>query len=188
MGSRGSIVYLLGREEVQQELKLNEEQLAKVNELSEAAREQFGALRDIEDRQARTAKMTELTQQLDQKAREQLRDVLEQAQMRRLSQIRMQVRSAVENLSSEWIARRLELTDEQKEKLAEIGKEMQAKSSELRAAMRDESQRSDAYQKLREVREAADAQAMGVLTAEQKESYQARKGEKFELPSRRGPR
>ena len=188
MGSRGSIVYLLGREEVQKELKLNEEQLAKVNELSEGAREEFGALRDIEDRQERMAKMTELTQQLDQKAREQLRDVLEQEQMRRLSQIRMQVRSAVDNLSSEWIARRLELTDEQKEKLAKISKETQAKTLDLMAAMRDEAQRSDAFQKLRELREDADQQAMGVLTAEQKESYEARKGEKFELPSRRGPR
>ena len=188
MGSRGSIVYLLGREEVQKELKLNEEQLAKVNELSEAAREEFSALRDIEDRQERTAKMAELTEKLDRNAREQLRDVLEREQMRRLSQIRMQVSSVVDNLSSTWIARRLELTDEQKENLAKISKEMQAKSSELRAAMRDEAQRSDAFQKLRELREDADKQAMDILTAEQKESYEARKGEKFELPSRRGPR
>ncbi len=77
---------------------------------------------------------------------------------------------------------------EQKEKLAEISKEVQAKISELRAAMRDEAQRSDAFQKLRELREAADTQAMGVLTAEQKESYEARKGGKFELPPRRGLR
>ena len=188
MGSRGSIVYLLGREEVQKELKLNEEQLAKINELSEGAREEFNALRDIEDRQERTAKMVELTEKLDQKAREQLRDVLEREQMRRLSQIRMQVSSAVDNLSNAWIARRLELTDEQKEKLATISKEMQAKSSELRAAMRDEAQRSDAFQKFRELREDADKQAMGILTAEQKESYEERKGEKFELQSRRGPR
>ena len=54
--------------------------------------------------------------------------------------------------------------------------------------MRDEAQRSDAFQKWRELREAADTQAVGVLTAEQKESYEASKGEEFELPSRRGPR
>ena len=188
MGSRGSIVYLLGREEVQKELKLNEEQLARVNKLSEGAREEFAALRDIEDRQERTAKMTELTEQLDKKAREQLRDVLEREQMMRLFQIRMQVNSAVDNLSIQFLARRLELTDEQKETLANISKEMEAKRSELRAAMRDESQRSDAFQKFRELRDAADEQAVGVLTAEQKASYDEMKGEKFERPSRRGPR
>jgi hypothetical protein len=145
-------------------------------------------VRDIEDRQERTAKMAELTEKLDRKAREQLRDVLEREQMRRLFQIRMQVSSDVDNLSNTWIARRLELTDEQKEKLAEISKELQAKSSELRAVMQDEAQRSDVFQKLRELREAADTRAVGVLTAKQKESYEASKGEEFELPSRRGPR
>ena len=148
----------------------------------------FAALRDIEDRQERTAKMTELSQQLEEKARGQLRDVLEREQMRRLFQIRMQVSSAVENLSNEFLARRLEVTDPQKEKLAQISQEMETKSSELRAAMRDETQRADAFQKFRQLRDDMNEQALGVLTAEQMASYEQMQGEKIELQFRRGRR
>jgi Spy/CpxP family protein refolding chaperone len=100
----------------------------------------------------------------------------------------MQVTSAVENLNNEFLARRLELADEQKKKLAKISKDMEAKRSELRAAMRDQDQRAEAFQKFRQVRGDADKQALAVLTPEQKDNYEEMKGEKIELEFRRGPR
>jgi hypothetical protein len=134
--------------------------------------------------------MNELNSQLDRKAREQLRDVLQREQMRRLYQIRLQVRPVVESLGNERLANRLELTDEQKKKLADIDKEMQAKQTELFGAMRDadQQQRGQVFQKMRQLRTDTDEKALGVLTAEQKKSFEEMQGEKIELQMRRRPR
>ena len=151
---RDSLVGLLGIEEVQKAMKLTKEQTAEVNEIVEKLRaemrEQFGALREIEDRTEQRAKMTELSDKMDDKVREQLRDVVEREQVMRLYQIRMQVRSVLESLANRYVARRLELTDEQKSKVEAIDKEMQAKRSELYGKMRDASneQRSEVFQKM----------------------------------------
>jgi Spy/CpxP family protein refolding chaperone len=192
--SRGSLLGLLRLEQVQKEMNLNEEQTAKVQQLVEKLgaemREQFTALREIEDRDQRRAKMTELGDQFDDKVREQLRDVVEREQMTRLYQIRMQVRPVVDSLANRYVARRLELTDEQKKKLAEINEESQAKRSELFAGMREASdeQRSEAFQKMRKIRAEADEKALAVLTAEQKQAFEEMKGKKIELEMGRGRR
>ena len=192
--SRGSLLGLLRLEQVQKEMKLSEEQTAKVKEVVEKLgtemREQYTALREIEDRQQRTEKTTALSDEFDGKVREQLRDVVEREQIMRLYQIRMQVRPAADSLANRYVAGRLELTDEQKQKLAEIAKESQAKQSEVYATMRDatDEQRSEAYQKLGKLRSDMDEKALGVLTAEQKKSFEEMKGEKIELEMRRGRR
>ena len=192
--SRGSLLSLVRREQVQKELKLSEEQVAKVKkvgeELTAQMREQYTALREIEDREKRRAKMTELTDQFDRKAREQLRDVLAREQMMRLYQIRTQVRAVVESLGNTYVARRLNLTEEQKKKVAQINKDMLAKRSELFSGMRNASQeqRTEAIQKLRKVRSDADKEALAVLTAEQSKAFQEMQGEKIELEMQRGRR
>jgi len=192
--SRGSLLSLLRLEQVQKELRLSEEQAAKVNkvteELTAEMRKQYTTLREVEDRDQRRAKMTELADQFDGKVREQLRDVLAGEQMTRLYQIRAQVRAVVESLGSTYVAGRLKLTDEQKEKVARINKDMQAKRSELFAAMRDatQEQRAEAIEKLRKIRSDADKEALAVLTAEQSKAFQEMQGEKIELQMQRGQR
>lgn len=190
--SRGSLLGLLRIEQVQKGLNLSEEDVAKVGQLREKIQEEMGpqyaALREMEDRQQQRAKMTELRDQVDRKAREGLREALTREQMMRLYQIRMQVRNVVDSLANRYVAGRLELTDEQKEKLAVINKEVQAKRTELFASMRDASQeqRTEAYQKYRNVRTDADEKALGLLSADQKEVFEKMKGKKIELPTRRG--
>jgi len=190
--SRGSLLGLLRIEQVQKELKLSDEVATKVTELREKLgtemREKFAALREMENQEQRRAKMTELSDEFDRKAREQLREVLSREQMMRLYQIRMQVRSAIDSLANRFVAGRLQLTDEQKAKLANIAKEAAAKRSELFSSMRDASdeQRQEAFAKYRQARTDADEKALGVLTPEQKEAFEKMKGEKIELPSRRG--
>lgn len=197
MGGRGgSLLGLLRLEQVQKELKLKDEQVAKVKEIGQKLREEMGPqwakLRDIEDRQQRRAKMTELSSQFDQKARAQLREVLPGEQMIRLYQIRLQVRGAVYGLNHKFIAGRLKLTDEQKKKVAEIDKSTQQKRSEAYSGLRNLSQEqrrekmAEVRQKLRKIRSDANAQALGLLTAEQKEAFEKLKGKKFELQMQRG--
>jgi Spy/CpxP family protein refolding chaperone len=189
---RGSLLGLLSIEQVQKELKLDDEAIAKVEKLREKIRgemtEQYSAARNIEDREKRSAKNAELRNQYDQKAREGLRDVVAREQMMRLYQIRMQVRDVVDSLENRYVARRLELNDVQKEKLAKINKDARAKRSELFSGIRDASdeQRRERFEKYRKLRTETGEQALGVLTAEQKKAFEDMKGEKIELPSRRG--
>jgi Spy/CpxP family protein refolding chaperone len=191
---RDSLLGLLRIEQVQKELKLNEEQVEKVKKVSEEIsaemRKQYTALREIEDREKRMAKMTELADQSDQKAREKLRDVLTREQTTRLYQIRMQVRAVLDSLSNRYVAGKLKLTEEQKKKLAQINKDAQAKRSELFRDLRNASreQRTEAYQKYRKIRSEADKAALDVLTAEQKKAFEEMKGKKIELEMRRSQR
>ncbi len=184
---RGSLLGLLRMEQVQKELKLSDEETAKVKTFSEKhrgeMRKQYEGIREIEDREKRRAKWTELRDQSDRKAREALREILPREKMMRLYQIRMQVRAVVDSLASRYVSGKLELTDEQKEKLAQITKDSQAARSKL-GSMRDasEEKRREAYAKYRKIRSDANEKALGLLTAEQKEALEKMKGEKIELP------
>jgi len=192
--SRGSLLGLLGREEVQKDLKLTEDQIGKVKKISEelsaARRKEYAGLREIEDRDKRRAKMTELGAKFDKDAREKLGSVLAAEQTTRLGQIRLQTRSVLDNLGSKDVADKLKLTAEQKAKVAEISKGIQTKRSELFASMRDASRedRTAAYQKYGKMRTEADAKALEALTAEQKKAFEEMKGEKIEIQPRRGRR
>jgi Spy/CpxP family protein refolding chaperone len=189
--SRSSLLGLLSLEQVQKEMKLSEEQMTTVQgiveKLGAEMREQYTALREIEDRDQQRAKITELRDQSDQKVREQLGDVVEREQVMRLYQIRMQVRAVVDSLANTFVSRRLELTDDQKNKLEEINKGVGAKQSEVYATIRDASdeQRSEAFQKLRKIRSDADGEALALLTAKQKAAFEEMKGEKIELQAQR---
>jgi Spy/CpxP family protein refolding chaperone len=193
--SRGSLLGLLRIEQVRKDLKLSDEASDKVSALGEKLRtemrEQFTKLREIDGQAQRRAKMTELRDEADRKEREQLRDVLSREQLMRLYQIRMQVRPLAESLANRYVANRLELTEEQKTKLAEVVKQTQEKQTQLRGNMRNlrdatQEQRMELFQKFRKIQTDADAQALGLLTAEQKESLEKMKGAKIELPARRG--
>jgi len=119
-----------------------------------------------------------LRDQSDQKVREQLGDVVEREQVMRLYQIRMQVRAVVDSLANRYVSGRLELTDDQKNKLDEINKAVRAKQSEVYATLRDASdeQRSEVFQKLRKSRSDADAEALALLTAKQKAVFEGDEG------------
>ncbi|MEE8452659.1 MAG: hypothetical protein V3R99_12115 [Thermoguttaceae bacterium] len=184
---RGSFIGLLSNEAVQKEMKLDEDQIGKVKAIGEKLRseigEQFGKLRDIEDRDKRRAKMTELMEQFDEKVREQAGEIIPREKMIRLYQIRLQVRGAVFGLNHPFVAGRLELTDEQKAKVADLEEATQKKIYGSYSGMRDlnDQQRGELFQKIRKIRTDGDAQAVELLTAEQKEAFEKLQGDKFEL-------
>jgi len=169
--SRSSLLGLLRIEQVQKELKLKDEQIAKVKKIGEQfsaeMRKQYTELRKIEDQAKRRAKYTELAAQFDRKSREQLGKVLAREQMIRLYQIRLQTRAVLDSLvNSKFVVEKLKLTDEQKKKLAELAKTARAKRSELFGSMRDAS---------------TDKEALAVLTEAQRKGFNDMKGKKIEL-------
>ncbi len=182
-GMRSSLLGLLRLEAVQKELKLDEDTIGKVSEVGEKLREemrdQWSGLRDL-DAQQRMAKFRELGDQYDQKAREQLRDVLSREQIIRLYRIRLQVRAVADSLTNQYVARLLELTDEQKEKVAKLQK---ASWEEMFAAFRTMSDLSqeERREKFVKMRGEADKKALELLNDDQKEAFEKMKGEKLEL-------
>ena len=189
-GGRSSLIGLLSLEQVQKELKLNDEQKSKVAEIGKKIRadmtKEYAALREMTDRTKQRAKLTELGAQADQMARKALRGVLEREQTMRLYQIRTQVRGVVASLGNQYVARRLKLTDEQKKKVAAISTSRQQKQRELFASMRDASQEEQrkAFAKYGEIRQKAEEEALAVLNAEQKEGFKKMQGKKFEWQRR----
>ncbi|HUT13174.1 MAG TPA: hypothetical protein VMY42_21980 [Thermoguttaceae bacterium] len=188
---RGSFLGLLSLEQVQKELKLAEDQVGKVKEIGEKLRtemsEQFAGLREIEDRQQQRAKIAELADQFDEKARGLIREVLSGEQMMRLYQIRLQVRGAVYGVNNQFIAGRLKFTDEQKEKAAALEKATEEKIFAAFSGLRDLSEEArrakfaELREKIQKIRNEADEKALGLLTADQKEAIEKLKGEPFEL-------
>lgn len=193
-GPRGRLMGLLAREQVQKELKLSEEQVAKVKklgkELSAEMRKESSGLRNIEDREKRQHKRSELAAQFDCKTREKLGDVLNKEQLTRLDQIRLQTRPVADALADKDVASQLKLTEEQKRKLAEVKNDMQTKLYAMIASMRGASreQRGELPEKVRKLRSDADKQALELLTAEQKQAFTKMQGKKFELQTGRGIR
>ena len=182
---------LAALEKVQKELSLSEEQVTKLNEIDEKLRaerrEQYGRLREIQDEEQRSAKTAEWAEELGGKVRDQLREVLAREQLMRLYQIRLQLRGALEGLTNEYIARRLELSEETKKKLQAVQEELDGKVrklyqglGELSSEQRGEKMR-ELFEKSRKLQAEADEQALGLLTDGQKERFENMKGEKFEL-------
>ena len=188
---RGSFLGIIGAEQVQKELKLSEEEVEKVKKLAETMRkemgEQFGKLREIEDRQERRDKMISLSQEFDEKARSAIRKVISGEQMVRIYQIRLQLRGDLYGVNNKWVAGQLKLTDEVKRKAAELDKETQEKVFEAYSALRDlkDEERRKKYGEIREktskIRAEANEKALGMLNDEQKEQYEKFKGEEFKI-------
>lgn len=163
-GFGGGMLNLLRQKSVQDELKLSEEQTKKIQELSEKQRESFQGLRDLSQEERRT-KMEELGK-ANQKA---ISEILKPEQMKRARQISLQQPGALANPE---VAKTLNITDEQKEKMREI----QTKAGEELRGLRGQ---EDAAKKIQEIRKATNEKVMGILTAEQKAKLKEMQGEPF---------
>ncbi len=191
MARTGSFLGLLSAEKVQKELKLSDAQVTKIQEigrkLGAEMREPLAGVRKIPDRKKAWVKMNELLNQFDEKARDQLREVLSEEQLTRLYQIRLRVRGPVYGLNNSWIAEKLKLTDQQAKKAAAIRTAMQDEIYQLLSGPPDprpderRKKMAELGEKYNKIRSDADKQALGLLTAGQKEALEKLKGEKFEL-------
>ncbi len=191
MARTGSFLGLLSAEKVQKELKLSDAQVTKIREtgkkLGAEMWEPLARVRKIPDRKTAWVKMNEVLNQFDEKARDQLRDVLSEEQLTRLYQIRLQVRGPLYGLNNSWIAEKLKLTGEQAKRAAAIRTAMQDEIYQLLSGPSDASpeqphrKMAELGEKYNKVRRRADKQALGLLTPEQKEALEKLKGEKFEL-------
>ncbi len=184
-------VFLLRSDEVQQELNLNDEQKTELQDLTlqlqQEAFEILSGLQDLtpEEQQEMMGEISEMIAEKGQEVKAKVDALLNKEQLARLDELSLQARGA-QALEDESVLSALQVSDEQKEKLAEIrDKGMEAIEKALGNLQGGGGQR-ELRAKMRELRDELNEKAMAVLTPEQKKQLEKMQGEKFEFPSRGG--
>ncbi len=163
---------LLGQKSVQEELKLTDEQVKQVNDLTAKLREANAGGRDL-SREERVKRFTESRAT----SRKAIESILNEEQRQRLEQISLQLAGPAA-LSSPGIAEKLNLTDEQQKAIKEI---QSSNQDEVRSLLRDaEGNRGEAFRKIQAARQTTQEKLQGLLTEAQKNKWQELIGAKFE--------
>lgn len=189
-GAGGSALGLLRVEKVREELGVDETQTEALKKLEEQSRQQDRPDFDFrnasdEERQEFFQKMQKQREEQQEEIRMQLETVLTLEQMERLDEISIQVQGVMA-LGTEEVQEKLEMTSEQKEKLAEIRSGMETK---IRDKMREIMQSRDREQMrtaMETMREDMEKEVLGVLTSDQKQKFEEMKGKPFDLEALRG--
>jgi Spy/CpxP family protein refolding chaperone len=191
-GGGGGAMYL-ANPQVQEELKLTEEQKTKLREMAQgmmgsfANRGGFGGNEDMteEERQKRRDEFRQEMEKVQAETTKKLAEILQPEQLKRLKQIELQQQGAAA-LRRPEVADTIGLTEEQKEKLEAIETESREKMRQRFSERSDdgEQQRGPGrfdFEEFRKAREETEGKAMAVLTAEQKQKLRDMMGEPFEL-------
>ncbi len=174
-GRGGGMAGTAREPDVQKELRLTDEQIRQIDEISEQSRaasrelfSQFGDLREASPEE-RDARMAEIRKQMEARQREtdlKLKPILSAEQFARLEQVTLQRAGASALLQSQMVAD-LKITDEQQGKLREV---LEARFEGDRSQMT-----AEGFQKWREER---DAKALALLTEDQRKAFDAKLGPK----------
>ena len=166
------MIAMAQREEVVAELKLTDEQTAKLSELQTAARGAFQSLQGVPDEE-RAAAMKTMREGQEQSVSE----VLDAPQFARLLQLLWR-ETGLASVERDDVAKGLGLSDEQREKLTPILADRQSSQRALREASPEE-----AAQK----RKAWDDQLRAVLTEEQTQQWEELLGPPAPEPAKPAP-
>ncbi len=202
----GGVMGLLNNEEVQKELALDDATKASVKKVTDAAGEEarkeagegggFAGLRDLPEAERRAkmqefqAKAAEVQAKVVAKFLPQVKEVLTPAQFERAQQIYWQS-STVRALSDPDLVKALDVTKEQTEKIAAVGKEYEEKQRGLFGGGRGQGgggagDFAAAREKMNELNKERDTKVTDVLTADQKAKFATLKGKEFDVSKLRG--
>jgi Spy/CpxP family protein refolding chaperone len=178
-GQMGSL-QLLGFPQVQKELKLADDQIAKIKEIADANQPAGGRRggnqqATDEERAARRKKAED--------AGNQAVALLTEEQGARFKQVRIWAEGTRALTSDEEVAKQLSLTDDQKGALKTIGDESGKKQGEISQGMRgaNEETRKKITDELAALRTSTESECLAVLTDDQKAKFEKLRGPKFEL-------
>jgi Spy/CpxP family protein refolding chaperone len=173
---------LLKNKSVQKEIKLTDEQVAKVDDVVKQVQakhnEEFKAAQKIEDQQERREKFGELQKIQSQDILKDLGDVLKPDQLKRFKQIELQVQGTRAFQDPE-VQKELNLTDDQKDKIKTISEDAGKEMQEARKSSQGNFE--EAGKKFRVIQKDAREKAVAVLTPEQKKTWKEMTGEPFEV-------
>jgi Spy/CpxP family protein refolding chaperone len=181
LGMGGGGLGLLTNRSVQEELKLSDEQAEKVRQVASEVREKHqDDIEKLQDLQGpeRREKAQVVMRAVAEESRKALDGVLTPEQAKRLRQITLQVRGT-EAFSDPTVQERLNLTDDQKEKLSNIGEDARKEMREIFESAGED--RAEAGQKLRDLRQESLKKVTAVLTVDQKETWKELTGDPFQI-------
>jgi Spy/CpxP family protein refolding chaperone len=192
MGGGGAGM-LLGNPQVQKELKMSEDQTAKVGEIQRDMFAGFGrggggaggGGQNLSDEERQ--KQREEFQKKAEENNKKMLALLDDGQNARLKQIQLWTMGVAGLAADQGVAKEtataLKLTDDQKEALKTITQESGKKSGEIFGGFRgaDEETRTKLTAQLTEIRKETESECLAVLTDEQKAQFDKMKGPKFEL-------
>lgn len=171
-------VRLLGVKEVQDALKLTDEQKTKITDLNNKVREEIRtAMQDGGSR--------EKVQKLMDETTAKVKEILDEGQQKRLLGIFVQVNGA-NAVANPDVAKELNVTDDQKKKIEEI----RQKNMDSMRGLRDQSGDREAMrEKMTKLRDEESKAIFAVLTEPQQKQLEELKGEKVnvDLSQLRGP-
>jgi hypothetical protein len=180
-GGGGGLAMLLGNASVQQELKLNDEQVGKAKEVSEKiggeTREKFQGLQDLSPEERRE-KMVAITKETNDATIKAAGEFLKPEQITRLKQISYQARGATAFVDPE-VASKLNLTDSQKSDIQAINTESMSQMREIFQSAQDD--REGAMKKMADLRKVTMDKAAAKLNDEQQKTWKELIGVAFEV-------
>jgi Spy/CpxP family protein refolding chaperone len=194
MGGQGGLVQLLMAPPVQEELALSDDQIGKIEPISEQLRsdmmsrmqEMRGQLADLSPEQRRE-RFEKMSQELNAKAKDGLKGILKEEQLGRLEQIHIQ-QQGVQAFTDPTVLEALKLTEDQKAEVDGILESYRSETREIMEAGRETDDRAGLMGKLVELRRSSMDKASGVLTDEQRTAWKELTGEPFTMgPGAFGP-
>lgn len=184
-GGGGSQSMLLGREDVQKELKLTDTQKSKLEEMRNAMMEEMrGSFQPGGDREA----MMKQVQEMMKKADKEALAVLDDSQKKRLKELWIQ-RSGNRIVANEDMQKELGLSDEQKSKIKGLQDAQNAANQEIFQKMQNgEIDRTEIRPLMEKNNKALDEELGKVLTADQSAKLKAMGGTPFKFDEDNGGR
>lgn len=167
----GGQMGLLANKAVQEDLKLTDDQITKVKDAATKQRAAFQGLGDL-SQEERVKKM----QELNKENTKVLDEILKPEQKKRLRQLSLQQQGAMA-LATPQVAKALNVTDDQKDKLKSIQDDVRKQMGELRQG--GGGNREEMAKKRAEITKATNEKVMGLLTADQKAKWKEMTGEPF---------
>jgi hypothetical protein len=184
---RGMGGNILAIPEVQKELKLDDSQVEKVTAFNTQMREKMqAAFQDLQglEGEERQKKMQELTKTRTEETKKAVGDILKPDQAKRYQQLNLQ-RQGLTAVTQPDVAKELKLTDEQKEKIAAIDKDMQGKMREIFQSSQGDFQ--GMREKTQALRKETEEKITKELRDEQMKAWKEMLGAPFEFPPPRRP-
>ena len=176
-GALNNPLNLVRNAKVQEELKLDDDQKAKIQEAVQAAnaqrQEMFAALRGLQgdERQKKVAELQKKVQEKTAEATKVVRAALKPEQAERLDQISLQTRG-IQALSDAKVAEKLQLTDEQKKQIQDTAAAGRQKRTQLGQDVRNGNvERAKYREKLQAITKETETKTTDVLTDEQKAQF-----------------
>jgi Spy/CpxP family protein refolding chaperone len=183
MGGGGGMA-VLSNPAGEKELSLTDEQKEKIADIRQNMmsdmRDKMQSIGQDASPQERMQKMQEVMRELNSGLDKDVKEVLKPEQYTRYQEIKLQS-MGLDAFSDPEVAKKLELTDEQKEKLETLTNETRQETMETMQAARDSGDFQGAMGKVREIRDKALDDAKALLTEAQKETWSKLTGKPFKL-------